>query len=74
MASYVLLYNWVQVCQESRKNPAISNCPNLYAIALLVKQCFQYLDNLEIQAAWNNLLKVLCKEWVAQEEFAEGFV
>ena len=37
-------------------------------IGFSAQQRFQYLDNLEIQAAWNNLLKVLGKEWVAQEE------
>jgi hypothetical protein len=45
--------------------------PHLWydAIALLAKQHFQYPNNPEIQAAWNNLLKVLDKESVAQEEF-----
>jgi hypothetical protein len=38
-------------------------------IALSAKQRFRYPDNPEIQAAWNNLLKVLGKESVAQEEF-----
>jgi hypothetical protein len=38
-------------------------------IALSAKQRFQYPNNPEIQAAWNNLLKVLGQESVAQEEF-----
>jgi hypothetical protein len=44
--------------------------PHLWydAIALLAKQHFQYPDNPEIQAAWNNLLKTLGKESVAGEE------
>ncbi|MEA5573008.1 DUF928 domain-containing protein [Calothrix sp. UHCC 0171] len=44
------------------------------AIALLAQQRFQYPDNPEIQAAWNNLLKVLGKESVAQEEFVGSAV
>ena len=38
------------------------------AIALSAQQRFKYPDNLEIQAAWNNLLKTLGKESVAGEE------
>ncbi len=44
------------------------------AIALLAQQRFQYPDNPAIQAAWNNLLKVLEKESVAQEEFVGNTV
>ncbi|MEA5573011.1 hypothetical protein [Calothrix sp. UHCC 0171] len=43
-------------------------------IALSAQQRFQYPDNPEIQAAWNNLLKVLGKESVAQEEFVGNAV
>jgi hypothetical protein len=43
-------------------------------IALSAQQRFQYPDNPEIQAAWNNLLKVLGKESLAQEEFAGNAV
>jgi hypothetical protein len=43
-------------------------------IALSAKQRFQYPDNREVQAAWNNLLKVLGKESLAQEEFAGNAV
>jgi hypothetical protein len=41
-------------------------------IALSAKQRFRYPNNPESSAAWNNLLKVLGKEWVAQEEFVRS--
>jgi hypothetical protein len=39
------------------------------AINHVAEQHFKYSDNPEIQAVWNNLLKALGKEWVAQEKF-----